>query len=539
MLSTTRTLARMMRSSVPDPARPMHAQCVIVLTMHGARRFNRPPSYSEIQQAMATLKVDISVRDAALKKAYLDLVRQNHPDKGGSEAKMKEITTSYNLLKGLTESDRKSFRSSKTNYGPGAHQQADMQGRKRQTSYNNPHDAHDAYRRKYDQQTRGYYRYDPQTGNYNNAYADRMASNPWGAGPFPQAGRELRHMPFGAMLLRALVVYTAVSFVVLALYRSYKDYTHDDGWAASQAAWRNERIDQLNELRYEARQRIRDREQGAMERRRMDTVTAREQRAMDYARRREQEMQSADHGAFPRLNAEGLEGLVMRDYNDPPGIAYYVPPLPNGAPPFSGNGRFMYSTGSVPRHQCIPTVVEPTPAAAMRRAPPPRNGSLAPTRAAGGMPADGMTLGDLGRPLGEQRRGPEVPQRPAMVQQIREADLYSGGSNPDNASHAGHTAPTTRSVTSRPPQEPLNEQASDDRPFEPPLNNGGAGVLNTDGTGLGNASTSKPGYYGNQSTVDGTAADGGSEQPLNMRRRAYKPSVPRPDAPVNPASAPS
>jgi curved DNA-binding protein CbpA len=480
----------------------------------------RPASYSEIQQALSTLKVDISTRDAPLKKAYLDLVRQNHPDKGGSEAKMKEITTSYNLLKGLSNADRKSYQSSKSNYGPGAHQQADMQGRQRQTSYNNPHDAHDAYRKKYEQQTRGYYKYDPQTGNYKNAYADRMASNPWQAGPFPQAGRDLRHLPFASLLFRALVVYTTVSLVFLVMYRGYKDYTHDDGWVASQAAWRNERIDQLNAIRHEARQRVKDREEGALERRRQDSVTAREQRALDYAKRREQEMMSADHGAFPRLNPEGLEGLIMRDYNDPAGIAYYVPPLPNGAPPFSGNGRFMYSTGSVPRHQCVPTVVDPPPAAAMRRQAPPRNGSLAPTRGPGGRgPGDGMTLGDLGKPLSEERRG-AAPEnaRPSMVQEIRESDIYAEHRTADNATSAGHTAPTTHRVVQRPAagagMRPDDRPGSDDeQAFAPPLTNGGVG--------LDQPVAAKPGYYGNQGTVD--AQQGDNDQPLNMKRRAYRP----------------
>jgi hypothetical protein len=341
-----------------------------------AKRWMRPASVSEIQQALNTLSVSIDTKEAELKKAYLKLVRQNHPDMGGSEAKMKDITTSYNLLKGLAESEKQHFKASK-NYGPGSAYTG--AGTQRPPSYNNPHDAHDAYRRKYEQQARGYYKYDPHMGNYT-ANTNRGNTYPFGDSPFSATRREYRGLPFGTLMFRAAIIYTIASLCVIMTYRIYKDYTHDEGWAIAQASWRSERMESLHRMRQEAREKAQARERDYTERSRADVMRAREERAMTYAKRREQEMISADHGCFPRLNPEGFEGLIMRDYNDPIGVAYYVPPLPNGSPPFSGNGRFMYSTGSIARNQCIATPRNVTPSE-----PVP---SLRPV----------LTMGDMARP---------------------------------------------------------------------------------------------------------------------------------------------
>jgi hypothetical protein len=427
-----------------------------VNTTCAAKRFHRPASYSEIREALNTLKVDINVKDAPLKKAYLDLVRANHPDMGGSEAKMKEITTSYNLLKGLSESDRKGFKTS-NNYGPGMGGSSHTE-RSRTPQYNNPHDAHDAYRRKYEQAPpRGFYRYDAQSGNYENAYRGR--SNPFEHGPFPNAMKDIRGTPFPILFFRALLAYTAFSFLFLVMYRSYKDYTHDDGWAASQAAWRNERIETLQQIRSEARDRAREREREHLERRRTDTSASREQRAMDYARRREHEMTSADHGAFPRLNPEGLEGLIMRDYNDPVGIAYYVPPLTNGAPPFSGNGRFQYSTGSIPRSQCIPTI---------RQMPAAHTPDVSSNFRATGGPRGGATLANLSSEAYHHQHQESKPGERVFAR-----------------------APAdTLPVPSTSRTDPLREEPS---------------------------TAPAPGFYGSHTSNEP------NDQPLNMRRRAYVP----------------
>jgi curved DNA-binding protein CbpA len=463
-----------------------------------SRRHLRPASYSEIQQALSTLKVDVSVKDAALKKAYLDLVRQNHPDKGGSEAMMKEITTSYNLLKGLSESDRKSFTTSH-NYGPGATSSTAAGGftRQRQPQYgSNPHDAHDAYRRKYEQQSRGYYRYDPQSGTYQNQYAGH--ANPFQHGPFPNVARDLRALPLPMLFFRALCVYSAFCVVILMTYRMYKDYTHDDGWAASQAAFRNERIESLQRMRQEARDRAMEREKENLERRRADTMSTREQRALDYARRREHEMTSADHGAFPRLNPEGLEGLVMRDYNDPVGIAYYVPPLPNGAPPFSGNGRFQYSTGSIARSQCVPTIREGRQRAPLKL---PSTPTLKPTLSSG----EGVHLGHLAPDNfnGRQQTG-ESPRRV----DIGDANIHMN--NKDGGAVLETEALMSPAIV-----------PGGDATTEPPRPKGG--------------------FYGSKVQVE-------SDQPLNMRRRHYErppvgiraevvdPPTYDPSAPVKPYS---
>ena len=55
----------------------------------------------------------------AFKKKYLDLVRKNHPDRGGSEDKMKDITTAFELLSNLSEFDKKEF-NTKSRYSGGS-----------------------------------------------------------------------------------------------------------------------------------------------------------------------------------------------------------------------------------------------------------------------------------------------------------------------------------------------------------------------------------------------------------------------------------
>jgi hypothetical protein len=59
----------------------------------------------EVSRALAALALPAVERDGkALKTAYLAQVREHHPDHGGSEAKMVEINTAYDLLKALTTS---------------------------------------------------------------------------------------------------------------------------------------------------------------------------------------------------------------------------------------------------------------------------------------------------------------------------------------------------------------------------------------------------------------------------------------------------
>lgn len=325
------------------------------------RRFqsNRPPTYAEVQQALNLFDVKVDCPAADLKKKYIDQVRKNHPDKGGSEEKMKTITIAYKLLRGLSDHDKKQFKT-QHNYGPGMakQQQADAQ-RQRRTSWDNPYDMHDAYRRRYEsqqqqQRTGKTYSYDPDTGHYNtDAYQRR--TNMYADSPFYHTQMQMRNMSARAMMFRAMMFYFVTSFCVLVFFRMWKDYTHEEGWAASTAAMRAERMAQLTRLRDEAAASKQDNDRDYFMKRRVDLAKAREDRAMDYAKRREREMVAADHGCFPKLRDDGTEGLIMRDYQDPIGVAIYQPPLLNGAPPFAGNGRFIYSTGSVARELCVPT----------------------------------------------------------------------------------------------------------------------------------------------------------------------------------------
>jgi hypothetical protein len=56
----------------------------------------RPTSLEEAQTLLSTFKVQ------ALKPAYQAFALQHHPDRGGSEEKMKELSEAYNLLKDMT-----------------------------------------------------------------------------------------------------------------------------------------------------------------------------------------------------------------------------------------------------------------------------------------------------------------------------------------------------------------------------------------------------------------------------------------------------
>jgi curved DNA-binding protein CbpA len=61
-----------------------------ILFVYSFMKMNKDP-YSILGIPPGSTETDI-------KKAYKDLIRQHHPDKGGSEEKCKEINQAYNQL---------------------------------------------------------------------------------------------------------------------------------------------------------------------------------------------------------------------------------------------------------------------------------------------------------------------------------------------------------------------------------------------------------------------------------------------------------
>ena len=70
-------------------------------------------SNNEISTALNLLDSNIDIKPKDLKLKYIDLVKKHHPDVGGSEEKMKEITTAYKIIDGLSDSDKKFYKDNK------------------------------------------------------------------------------------------------------------------------------------------------------------------------------------------------------------------------------------------------------------------------------------------------------------------------------------------------------------------------------------------------------------------------------------------
>jgi hypothetical protein len=85
---------------MPRPISPNQLQAALgLLGLEGAwsqLMTRKPRSREEAEQLLNAFK------SGALKSAYQRLALEHHPDRGGSEERMKELSEAFNLLKALT-----------------------------------------------------------------------------------------------------------------------------------------------------------------------------------------------------------------------------------------------------------------------------------------------------------------------------------------------------------------------------------------------------------------------------------------------------
>lgn len=304
-----------------------------------ARRFAARATYSEITAALNTLGVTINdIKDTkGFKKKYLDLVRTNHPDRGGSEEKMKDITTAFELLSNLTDFDKKEY-STKNKYSGGSSNPArNAAYQQRASQQQSAYDFQDMYRKQYESGNMN-----PGGGrtssNYGTYQGQTQTNDPYGhwrggaqtgsgetTGNFSRTMYQARRLPTSILFFRALVAYSVVVMFVVIVQRAQDDYTNQSGWAAANKQARQDRLEQIFESRQEFIDKLRDRDV----RQRMEKEKQKEKRMYDYAAQRQAELNRMEFGSFPPLPTDGRLGSVFKIPADPVGILYYEPPMKN------------------------------------------------------------------------------------------------------------------------------------------------------------------------------------------------------------------
>jgi curved DNA-binding protein CbpA len=299
---------------------------------------------SEATAAVSVLKLDsVMVSGKDLKKAYLAQVREHHPDKGGSEAKMKEITTSYELLKSLSATERRSFVSQAGNARGMPRDPHARPGKPRRGEQQNAnaYDFQNAYRQRYEERHKPYYAHDPAREQYHDPHDN---SAPYGSkAQFRREFHQVTNLPYKVMVVRAVAVYAAGCFIFFVGYRRYRDYIHDDGWALSREHYMADQAQQQDRMRAELRERYGDQErrhqQRNLERRQAKekfkkTLSAAEERELKAEQVPMSRLAAADRASWPILRDDGSQGAIFRVPSDPVGITYYE--LPEAAAPPTG-----------------------------------------------------------------------------------------------------------------------------------------------------------------------------------------------------------
>ncbi|EPY21230.1 chaperone protein DNAJ [Strigomonas culicis] len=260
----------------------------------------RRPTLPQVLDALHTMQLPPSLEDlkrdkAGLKKKYRELVKQNHPDAGGSEAQMSKITVAYDLLQSITKKEMEEYimlqKMNRSGYSAGAAPRYGN-GVYRQDpryAYQNPHaaGASGGYHPNYHQQQRPegagfnayYYQQDgsaayERTRAQANAYWSQfrhdkqfyqhMEQNPaWASNPFSifTHVQRARNMSSSSLIVQGLVFYLIFSFIFLLAYRSVRDYKNEEGWKMSESLARHEQMQEIHRIRAEMQERQRQQQQ--------------------------------------------------------------------------------------------------------------------------------------------------------------------------------------------------------------------------------------------------------------------------------------
>lgn len=316
------------------------------------------PSPSEITRALSTLGVTISISEKDLKKKYIDLVRLHHPDRGGDEEKMKDLTTSYDLIGGLSESEKQSYQQQlRSGYGPSSGRGGGGNGNQpfhEQRAY----DFAAAYQRHAQQQGQQrsrplHYRYTPEESEKRHQGMENLFRN---SGPMSGVLSRLQRTPLYIVLMRALVAYLVFSSLLLLMYRSYMDRASAEGWNSLHSTARYERMEDLFRTRQEQLERLREGgDRRSILGRKDDVERNKERRAMEYAEQRVQDLRKLETQSWPTLPADGALGCLLKDPKDPLGITYFEPQLPASLAASTSASQPPAGTAATPAGTSPPT----------------------------------------------------------------------------------------------------------------------------------------------------------------------------------------
>jgi curved DNA-binding protein CbpA len=256
----------------------------------------------------------------ALKKTYLTLVKKHHPDRGGSVEMMKNLTTAYDLLTSMTEGERRDYADRLSGGAAG-------RPRTTFTRANAPprpggYDFNDAYTRNAANQTfRGGMGGRPLRPD---PFAARAGE---GMHPFVAAMGRVRRWPSSKIIFRGLMMYLVIGSMAFYVLRSYRDYLQQDGWSAAKHYERHTRMQQMQEQRSEIMERVRNRDLHT----RFENERERERRIWEAQQAQKQraavQLRDMELASWPPLPADGSLGSVYKIPTDPPGVAYFEPPL--------------------------------------------------------------------------------------------------------------------------------------------------------------------------------------------------------------------
>lgn len=308
-------------------------QVVVCHSLRFQHNFQRPTP-ADISQSLRLLGADIKFSPTELKGKYRKLVKENHPDTGGNEEKMKALSVAYSTLLSLSKAEKQEYQRSFQRAGSSttsragndnkterpmshAYQHPGDAFRQRNTDYFRNYD-YDFYRRRQQQQKE----YEEKNGGETFNLWDAINSR-----DFRQAIRYgARRSSMGSFFVTLFLMYMVVSALAMIIIRAQRDQRHRVEWADSSRMTPEERMEELMRIKQELRERLNTSQLVSNLRQRADAERVKQLRAVEYAQRRliEQDMQRLDKNlGWPVVPSS--KGLVRQDASDPPGIVNFEP----------------------------------------------------------------------------------------------------------------------------------------------------------------------------------------------------------------------
>lgn len=349
---------------------------------------DRPSTFSEITEAVTVLGIDglPNLSEKELKGKYRALVKQHHPDAGGTEAMMSRITVAYDRITRMSKREKEEFDMQRKAFrGGGSGSSAFAQyARSPQSNQRgrNPYEA--SY--KYNPDEMGGRATDgprggpgwAQEGQFSRAYhnrqhgpgsrrsgptygqASRGQTNP-NATPFSilnmfspwewnqranKGMRDIRSFTMPQIFVRLCVSYILASMLFAVFWRRYRDWQQEEGWSMAERLSKDEQREELTRVRREMAERMRSARDpmGAAARER-----EKEQRALEYAERRTIELNLQNNQKRQELRGwpavPPSKGKIVRRPFEPIGVVYYEPTPPATADAMTSLGQSNPQSG--------------------------------------------------------------------------------------------------------------------------------------------------------------------------------------------------